>query len=351
MFFFFFYSFENLSKVFKSKKFDLPKRWNGIDFIKTLTELFEDYIYEIKSIWRFENNNEKTEYISKIQFVCNSIISCVREYLNGYQYKAFQIFNDIFTNVLMRYSLTYDYRNYDNLDKIDIDINNLYRARKVEDDKIYSKDDIFHPPFNNRRKIDNCRYSIAGYPSLYLSTSLQLCLKELKYEIKPGRYIASKFSLKDCNIRILDLGIKPSDFRNRNITFNGLNNREKLIRWNIINEEEYTKRYLIWYPVLAASSFICINENDAFHVEYLIPQFLMQAIRMYKDENIAIRYFSSSSIYASNMGMNYVFPTHYKSGENDDKYCNVLKSAFEYKKPVFIHEYNTIDEVEDSLKK
>ena len=44
----------------------------------------------------------------------------------------------------------------------------------------YEIEDIFHIPYNLRAKISSNRYSISGYPSLYLSTSLELCKQELK---------------------------------------------------------------------------------------------------------------------------------------------------------------------------
>lgn len=48
----------------------------------------------------------------------------------------------------------------------------------MDDVKPYSRTRVLHTPYNLRSKVSTSRYSIAGYPSLYLGTSLQLCCKE-----------------------------------------------------------------------------------------------------------------------------------------------------------------------------
>ena len=66
---------------------------------------------------------------------------------------------------------------------------------------------------NNR-----CRYSIAGYPSLYLGTSLDLCREEIHLNPHQDFALASIFKLERTveysrtNIQVVELGVKPQDF-------------------------------------------------------------------------------------------------------------------------------------------
>ena len=117
--------------------------------------------------------------------------------------------------------------------------------------------------------------------------------------------------------------------------------------------------YLLWYPLIAACSFIRTNKNDPFAAEYIIPQLLMQWVRSeinskeHEDiDNLTgIRYFSCASVRASDMGFNYVFPTSGQQKSSDLPYCSVLTRAFCLTKPVYIHEYDDIRTCEWKLSK
>ncbi len=113
---------------------------------------------------------------------------------------------------------------------------------------------------------------------------------------------------------------------------------------------------MLWYPLLAACSFIRVNKNDPFAAEYIIPQLLMQWVRTeFKlSENkyvnlIGIRYFSCASEEASDMGFNYVFPTSGKQISHQLPYCKVLAKAFWLTTPVYVNEYYDISDCEEDL--
>ena len=56
-----------------------------------------------------------------------------------------------------------------------------YRSRMVEGRKrVLKAKDMFHVPFEIVRKVGNNRFSISGYPCLYLSNSIWACWEELK---------------------------------------------------------------------------------------------------------------------------------------------------------------------------
>lgn len=66
---------------------------------------------------------------------------------------------------------------------------------------------------------------------------------------------------------------------------------------------------------------------------------------------VGIRYFSSASVKASDMGFNYVFPTSGNPHFADLPYCSVLAKSFRLTNPVYIHEYDTLDDCERQLMK
>ena len=70
----------------------------------------------------------------------------------------------------------------------------LYRAVDVKDKAVHDRKRVFHVPFNLRSKMSTTRYSIPGYPALYLGTSIALNCEEIhKYDHSfPLRYKAQK---------------------------------------------------------------------------------------------------------------------------------------------------------------
>ena len=355
--------FSDFRSVFKDGTFELPIRWDGKDFVKTLSELYEKYYSIVSSLW-FVGETVR-ELSSDIKYVCDEIINVLKIYLNGKESEAFAKFDDIFKHLMETPLSVYSDFSYDPyLIRNDSKSKyaKLYRVRKVQENRNYSKTEIFHTPFNLRSKVSTNRYSIAGYPSLYLSSSVALCLEELEYEFNPGRYIASRFELSDIEfgIRILELGIKPSDFFinyeknekevDRDKEKLKRNERQEQLKGIDFKDSKILKTYLLWYPLLAACAFIRVNKNDPFSVEYIIPQMLMQSIRLFKTDRVVvgIRYFSCSSIRASDMGFNYVFPTKYDG--TDDLFCKSLKHTFPLTEPLLLNEYSDIRYLETALK-
>ena len=344
------FDLDNFKRYFcNDKNYEIPRRWDGKDFVKTLQDCFECYNKGlVGSLWF--SSNEVLPMSGETEEICRSIIDTLNAYLDGKESAAFDIFYGCFKK-LMKTPLLVDQSYY--LQKKELISKPsrtvaLYRVRQVEENREYGKSDIFHVPFDARNKISTNRFSISGYPSLYLSSSIDLCLEESEYRINLGRYIASKYVISpiDCkNIEILDLAIKPSDFAladNKDIRSDTKRyKRQYQVKQQLINNPDFIYKYILWYPIILACSFMRINRKDPFSVEYVIPQLLMQAIRIYNENKIVgIRYFSCSSVIASDMGFNYVFPT--KMDKKENKYCSELRSIFKMTDPVFLHEYTDI---------
>lgn len=131
----------------------------------------------------------------------------------------------------------------------------LYRIREGS----YSDcRDLYHVPFHQRARCGTYRYSIPGYPSLYLAGSLETALKECR--VTDNRtYSASCYSIKK-PVRFIDFG-----FKNKDLKF-----------W-----EQYS--FIVSYPLIVACSLKVKDSFKPFIAEYCIPQLLFQLIRLYTD--------------------------------------------------------------------
>lgn len=232
-----------------------------------------------------------------------------------------------------------------------------------EDQRTFGRERVFHTPYNLRSKVSTNRYSIAGYPSLYLGTSLELCCEETHINPRQDFALASIFKLErtleysNTNIQVIELGVKPQDFLNNR----RVNERfERRIESSLLDSSNVRAAYMLWYPLIAACSYIRVNKNDPFAAEYIIPQLLMQWVRSEigsqqdaeneYDQLIGIRYFSCASNKASDMGFNYVFPTSGKQKSSSLPYCSVLAKSFYLSKPVYVHEFEYLYECERYLR-
>lgn len=348
----------NFKKILNDDKLFLPIRWEGNDFSQTLERLFNYYINKLKLI----TDNESS--LNEIEKVCAYIVKSVDYYLDGFPSKSYSVFKNAIY-LLMRTPLKiyqksifeqFEYHNKFYNDKL-----NLFRAVNVNDNIQYGRTRVFHTPYNLRSKISTNRYSIAGYPSLYLSTSLDLCCEEIHTNPKVNLTLASRFKIErsieynDTVVEVIELALKPQDF-----IFSAQNREQnRRVFDEITLSNEYVRNtYLLWYPLIAACSYIRINKNDPFAVEYIIPQLLMQWVRevvAHKEDGydklVGIRYFSCASVKASDMGFNYVFPVSGQQYSYEYPYCPVLMKAFRLTTPLYINEYNSIYDCERILNK
>jgi len=355
-------------KVLNDKELYLPIRWNGSDFNVTLDKLFSHYIKQIELL-PDENSsfdNRVRVNVKDIKRICGLLLKAVNHYHNGFPAKAYSSFERAMNllmetplkiyqkNVLEQFELPSDrYRVDDGL--------KLFRVVSVEDNKPYSRIRVFHTPYNLRSKVSTSRYSIAGYPSLYLGTTVALCCEEINMNPHKNFALVSMFKLErtfeytNTNIRVIELGVKPQDFLDIDY-YNESHDRR--IAPDLLKDRSTRSAYLLWYPLIASCSYIRTNKNDPFAAEYVIPQLLMQWVRNEIGSNtgdeyaqlVGIRYFSCASVKASDMGFNYVFPTSGQQKSGELPYCAVLSKAFRLTNPVYLHEYDDLRTCEWKLR-
>lgn len=349
-------------------EFNLPRRWNGKDFYGDLHGLLDKYIKKLEPAV-----GENDSLVEKTKNVCDRVLEIVRIYLHGYPAEAY----NCMTNLM---KFLEEYPMYTKLDKD----KKLYRIRKVKEDRIYGRKEIFHSPYNNCAKIATSRYSIAGYPSLYLADSIELCRIETGIS-ESEKAIASSYEMSNSDavsVRILDFGYRPQDFvedaskdaaSKRQSFEEGITNENENNAADNEAADEFEQKskcpaetYMLWYPIIAACSYIRVNREDAFACEYIVPQIITQWIR---DEKFAyenpkvmfdgIRYFSCRSQKASKEGMNYIFPTSgdpvILKNENSseiiaEQFCPLLNEVFHFTEPVYMHEHDGIASVLEELR-
>lgn len=183
--------------------------------------------------------------------------------------------------------------------------------------------DIFHCPFELRHKVNSNRYSLPGYPTLYLANSIYVAYQE----------------------------IGAPDYDNLNVSkfmFTGYpNNTEELL--DMTNKTmshcpEYQFKFLARW-ILTMSCSIKVGYPDSpFKPEYVIPQIIFQWVKnnvnVGDKKNVIGVSYSSTKIQDYKTGFygffyNTAIPIHHS---NVRGYCDGLSKQFCLTKPVSFNE-------------
>lgn len=127
-----------------------------------------------------------------------------------------------------------------------------YRVRKKEKEgqHPFQAKDMFHVPFNKRHLLHSYRYSVLGYPCLYLSNSILGCWEEMDEPAIKDMFISCLKADKE--IEVLDLALP----------YDGKKEYDVLCSW----------------PLVFACSLKVKYPQSPFKPEYVIPQLVMQAL-------------------------------------------------------------------------
>lgn len=182
--------------------------------------------------------------------------------------------------------------------------------------------DLFHVPFESRHNVASNRYSIPGYPTLYLSNSVFLAYKELG-EPKYDNLFVSKFLHTGCYNRtetLLDLTCRP--------------HRD--------TPESKFKFLARWVLIMACSIEVGFPDSP-FKPEYILSQILFQWVKNNINigghrKVIGVTY-SSTKIVDDREGFyghfyNTAIPIH---SSNKEGYCSMLSKQFCMTKPISFH--------------
>lgn len=196
----------------------------------------------------------------------------------------------------------------------------FYRMRivKLEEQHRLKRTDLFHIPLDKRGLVETQRYSVPGYPCLYLAHNVYGCWEEMG---RPdfGTVMVSKF-VSQTDFKVLDLTI-PSK-----------------TSW----ETDMSKCALL-FPLVIASMVQVKNSKETYKPEYLIPQLLTEWVISHnrdnksKDEILGIKYTSAQKnddfSFPDTSYDNYAIPVLRPLGSK--KYCCRLESIFQLTAPTY----------------
>ena len=242
----------------------IEERKKGETYVKCVSRLideyrdcFEEFDYNLYGV---ENKNA---LLTEIEEICQTVISCIESYNRAEIAKAI----DMMTNAINKYSsklrslIIDDKGNY----------KNWYRIRPQEDFiKVYKAKEMFHIPFEMRYKVKNQRFSINGYPCLYLGRSVWGCWEEM-HEIDFRFACVSRFEVQK-RLTLLNVCIPEKDFQE-------------------VETDEICNLLRSW-PLIIACSIKVDKPQEPYKPEYIIPQLLMIAIKQ-NEEFIGCSYTST----------------------------------------------------------
>ncbi|MDD5991168.1 MAG: hypothetical protein PUC34_07970 [Paludibacteraceae bacterium] len=188
-------------------------------------------------------------FLSEIRELCDNILTTYNDYNNGTIAKCIE------NNWWDKYKDSWS-KCHEDADGKD---NVYYRMRsRVEGNdthKIFTREDLFHIPFNRRDLIKPYRYSMIGMPCLYLGCSIYVCWEEMR-RASINNLMISAFKLcKGYTLNLLDLRLK----------------RE-------FEAEISLKEYLRTLPLIIACSFKTMSKAGVYIPEYVFPQLVMHLI-------------------------------------------------------------------------
>lgn len=190
------------------------------------------------------------DLLNEVRAVENMIHDSMVMRFKGFPSEAFNIFE--------KGMLASDLHLMNLLPQIIINNASYFRVRKKGQGRITESKDLFHVPFEKRGKNATYRYSVPGYPSLYLSHRLEIACLETGIK-RWDSYYASSFKAEgDRSLRFIDLSLTNAFYT----------------VW-----ERYS--LLVFYPLIMACGLKVKHPGDAFKPEYVIPQLLAQVVRLH----------------------------------------------------------------------
>ncbi len=230
--------------------FRLPKTQGPKEDYKIfVNRIFKQYLKKFEGLRRFDDIEYSMDsIIERQEYLVSQLKSAINNYYDG---KPATAFNEL------KKGLNSEMKNFEQLLNIK-DFppeSDFYRIRIHKENFPLSKKNFFHIPFDLRGKIKTQRFSIPGFPSLYLGTSSYVCWEELN---RPNLNDFHIVKLKNTEtLRVIDLSPPKG---------------------TSLSPYEFYKHLMIW-PLVFTCSIPVRNYNDNFKPEYIIPQLLLQWVR------------------------------------------------------------------------
>ncbi len=295
---------DSIYQVLLKHDFDLRCGTEGIT--EFMSKHLQEYYNDIVTAMGEENEFLGREFLTvldrekeTLNRICIEITDILKEFDSGHIKEAYTKSEDLFNSMKTYYIMGYSWLGCGG---------DFYRIRsgdfRVHEgmDGKKQKAELFHIKKGMRNRIGAYRYSIAGFPCLYLSSDIELAWFECG--------MPKQFSY--CHMVINETGenaLKLIDFSQRPIEFIStvnnyiLNERRQQNRTeNLEKIYNLLVKYIVTYPLVAACSVKVTDRSCKFVEEYIIPQLFMHWIRE-SDDFDGVRYKSSlNSTLVNGMG-------------------------------------------------
>lgn len=208
-----------------------------------LEELFERYSELLHSI--DDSCMIKTRLLEEAEHTKQRVIDSINDYYSGNLMGAS-------TEIQRLHWHFKDTLNVRTIKKGDI----WYRGRVMKrGKKLFNRKEMFHIPDNHRENVSNQRFSVNGYPCLYLGKSVWDCWEELDEPYFDDICFSAFKATED--IKLADLTLPTIE--------EIVNQGESIIYFNLLSN----------LPLIISCSIKTQNESVSFKHEYIIPQLLM----------------------------------------------------------------------------
>lgn len=261
---------------------------DGKPMVVFLQDNFDQYLLAVKEAANPANNpllgqtmcQMVSDSINRVEKHANGLIEVLRLYLSGKivpaSIKAFEIFDDMKPQLMIRYSGAERFETY-------------FRIREIDDAKPFplERKELFHIPYSKNYLVGTERYSMPGHPCLYLASQAELCWYECG---RPQKFAISKFDIPQSEnnyFKYIDFSEKLMPLMHSFFSwFHNDNDRNAV--------EKYLLKYICTYPLRAACSVVVEHQGCKFIEEYIIPQLLLQWV-INDDDFDGIRYESCNA--------------------------------------------------------
>ncbi len=294
--------FSDLQTLFSDASFDLPyiESNDTRSYMHYFSARMKNYIDELQHVPQDKLGSfDKDELHNSVSYISEKLTEVLKLYLDGFPAKAYDVFKTLATFSKVQSRLLH-WRT------ISVpSFTPLYRTKKEYDlKKIAAQSvpngligfiepiELFHVPFEKRKAIGTNRFSIPGFPCIYLSETLPVSWSEALGGISEPFHAGCFRNHRP--LYIVDVvPINTAKPATATVDYLGT-------LYNYDDPNDAFVDYALLYPLITAChskvSYVFAYDGEVkFKSEYIIPQMLLQ---WYRDNHITvdgIRYLSCTA--------------------------------------------------------
>jgi len=256
--------------------FELYRESNNVaDFLEThLANYYSDISNAITAENRLIDKNGISiiaNEMDSLKDICARIPQIIRLYNNGHLKDVYEQSVELFSEYSCYFIVNYLFDRNSRFYRIR---RGDYRIKEGQDSKKIKRE-LFHIGKDKCSNIGAYRYSIPGYPCLYLSTDRELPWFECDM---PDEFSYCEIKLDEREkdtLKVIDFAERPIDFLTTVTSWlrSSATEEKRSDQYNVL------MRYILSYPFAAACSIRVKNRQVKFVEEYVFPQLLMSWIR------------------------------------------------------------------------